>query len=207
MVDLAIDGTGKIHAAWEDGRTGGWNIFYSNSTDQGQIWSSNVRVSSEDTSGSYNRPGDYFSIQAGPNDYIYIVWTDGRGTNFDIYYARNPGFPGATLTASTNPAGLQVQIDGLTYTSPAQKIVVIGSVHTIGAPDPQSPSGPTSRYLWTSWSDGGAKTHDLTMDNDTSVVATFKAQFLTRFAASPSGPAILVDNVSYGAPASLWWDQ
>ena len=207
MVDLAIDGTGKIHAAWEDERTGGWNIFYSNSTDQGQSWSSYVRVSSEDTSGSYNRPGDYFSIQAGPNDYIYIVWTDGRGTNFDIYYARNPGFPGATLTASTNPAGLQVQIDGLTYTSPAQKTVAIGSVHTIGAPDPQSPSGPTSRYLWTSWSDGGAKTHDLTMDNDTSVVATFKKQFLTRFAASPSGPTILVDNVSYGAPASLWWDQ
>src|SRR5712691_12945809 len=61
--------------------------------------------------GSYNRPGDYFSLQSGPNDYIYVVWTDGRGQNFDIYYARNPGFPGATLTASTNPAGLKVQID------------------------------------------------------------------------------------------------
>ncbi|HEX9567916.1 MAG TPA: sialidase family protein [Thermoplasmata archaeon] len=207
MVDLAIDSTGKVHAAWEDGRTGAWNIFYANSTDRGATWTTNLRVSSEDTSGSYNRPGDYFSLQSGPNDYIYVVWTDGRGQNFDIYYARNPGFPGATLTASTNPAGLKVQIDGVTYTSPAQKTVVIGSVHTIGAPDPQPPSGSTSRYLWTSWSDGGAQTHSLTMDNDTNVVATFKKQFLARFAASQPGPYILVDNVSYGAPASLWWDQ
>src|SRR5438093_730541 len=207
MVDLAIDGTGKGHAAWEDGRTGGWNIFYANSTDRGATWTTNLRVSSEDTSGTYNRPGDYFSIEAGPNDYIYVIWTDGRGQDFDIYYARSPGFPGATLMASTNPAGLKVQIDGVTYTSPAQKTVVIGSVHTIGAPDPQPPSGSTSRYLWTSWSDGGAQTHSLTMDSDANVVATFKKQFLARFAASPSGPSVLVDNVSYGAPASLWWDQ
>ena len=207
MVDLAIDGTGKVHAAWEDGRTGAWNIFYANSTDRGATWTTNLRVSSEGTSGTYNRPGDYFSIEAGPNDYVYVIWTDGRGQNFDIYYARNPGFPGATLMASTNPAGLKVQIDGVTYTSPAQKTVVIGSVHTIGAPDPQPPSGSTSRYLWTSWSDGGAQTHSLTMDSDTNVVATFKKQFLARFAASPSGPSVLVDNVSYGAPASLWWDQ
>src|SRR5206468_1654457 len=207
MVDLAIDGTGKVHAAWEDGRTGGWNISYANTAARGATWTTNLRVSSEDTSGTYNRPGDYFSIEAGPNDYVYVIWTDGRGQNFDIYYARNPGFPGATLMASTNPAGLKVQIDGVTYTSPAQKTVVIGSVHTIGAPDPQPPSGSTSRYLWTSWSDGGAQTHSLTMDSDTNVVATFKKQFLTRFAASPSGPSVLVDNVSYGAPASLWWDQ
>src|SRR5206468_237735 len=58
MVDLAIDGTGKVHAAWEDGRTGAWNIFYANSTDRGATWTTNLRVSSEGTSGTYNRPGD-----------------------------------------------------------------------------------------------------------------------------------------------------
>src|SRR5712691_7448090 len=50
MVDLAIDSTGKVHAAWEDGRTGAWNIFYANSTDRGATWTTNLRVSSEDTS-------------------------------------------------------------------------------------------------------------------------------------------------------------
>src|SRR2546430_10984623 len=109
--------------------------------------------------------------------------------------------------ASTSPAGLKVQIDGVTYTSPAQKTVVIGSVHTIGSPDPQPPTGSTSRYLWTSWSDGGAQTHSLTMDSDANVGATVKEQFLARFAASPSRPSSVVDNVSYGVPARLCWDQ
>jgi len=209
MVDLAIDGSGKVHAAWEDGRTGAWNIFYANSTNHGQTWTTNVRVSSEDTPLSYNRPGDYFSIQAGPNDYIYVVWTDGRGSDFDIYYARSPGFPAATLTASTNPAGLKVQIDGTTYTSPAEKVVSLGSTHSVSTPDPQA-FGSSSRYLWTSWSDGGARTHTVTLDTDLSVVATFKKQFQAKLAISPTGPpspAILVDNASYLGPTTLWWDQ
>src|SRR5438309_8892954 len=46
MVDLAVDGTGKVHAAWEDRRNGNWNIFYSNSPHGGKTWSKNVRVPS-----------------------------------------------------------------------------------------------------------------------------------------------------------------
>jgi uncharacterized repeat protein (TIGR02543 family) len=209
MVDLAIDSTGRVHAAWEDGRNGALNIFYSNSTDHGLTWTTNLRVSSEDTPLSYNRPGDYFALQAGPNDYIYVVWTDGRGADFDIYYARSPGFPAATLTVSTNPGGLKVQLDGTTYTSPAMKVVTIGSTHSVSTPDPQ-PSGSTTRYVWTSWSDGGTRTHTVTMDSDLNLTATFKKQFLANFAALPPGPPtpkILVDNTSYGGPAGLWWDE
>ncbi len=52
MVDLAIDSHGTVHAAWEDKRSGAWNIYYSNSTDGGATWAANLRVSSEDTPGS-----------------------------------------------------------------------------------------------------------------------------------------------------------
>src|SRR5439155_1106211 len=52
--------------------------------------------------------------------------------------------------------------------------------------------------------------HTVTLDTDLSVVASFKKQFQAKFAISPiasPGPTILVDNQSYGAPATLWWDQ
>src|SRR3989449_4916016 len=113
MPDLAIDSAGTVHAAWIDDRTGNHNIFYLNSTNGGQTWSTNLRVTDEETSSSLVRPGDYFAIEAGPENQAYVVWTDGRtsdGSDYEIYFAGNPGFPVATLTASTNPAGLKVQI-------------------------------------------------------------------------------------------------
>src|SRR3989442_691596 len=190
-------GTSSVYLAWWDFSTD--NIMFEASNDRGQTWGPQIRVNS--AGGSAQQVGPWQipipAMNVDPNSGgIAIAWPDVRNGNQDIFFPH-----------STNPAGIKVQIDGVTYTSPAQKTVVIGSVHTIGAPDPQPPSGSTSRYLWTSWSDGGAQTHSLTMDSDTNVVATFKKQFLARFAASPSGPSILVDNVSYGAPASLWWDQ
>src|SRR2546426_12238158 len=212
MPVLAIDSAGTVHAAWIDDRTGNHHIFYSNSTNGGQTWSTSLRVTDEETSSSLVRPGDYFAIEAGPENQAYVVWSDGRtsdGSDYEIYFAGNPGFPVATLTASTNPAGLKVQIDGTTYTSPAQKVVLLGSTHSVSMPDPQA-SGSTSRYIWTSWSDGGARTHTVTLDTDLSLVATFKKQFQAKFAISPTGPpspSILVDNASYLGPTTLWWDQ
>src|SRR3989442_12099143 len=212
MPDLAIDSAGTVHAAWLDDRSGNHNIFYSNSTNGGQTWSTNLRVTDEETSSSLVRPGDYFAIEAGPENQAYVVWTDGRtsdGSDYEIYFAGNPGFPVATLTASTNPAGLKVQIDGTTYTSPAQKVVLLGSTHSVSLPDPQA-SGSTSRYIWTSWRDGGARTHTVTLDTDLSLVATSQKQFQAKFAISPTGPpspSILVDNPSYLGPTTLSWDQ
>src|SRR5437867_3540632 len=226
---IQTSSNGTVYLTWWD--FGSDNIFFDWSSDRGitwhtdvrvnsvpgsaqggQTWSTNLKVTDEESSSSLVRPGDYFAIEAGPQNQAYVLWTDGRtsdGSDYEIYFARNPGFPGATLTASTNPAGLKVQIDGATYTSPAQKVVVIGSTHSVSTPDPQV-INPTSRYIWTSWSDGGARTHTVTLDTDLRVVASFKKQFQAKFAISPiasPGPTILVDNQSYGAPATFWWDQ
>jgi len=109
MVDLAVDSRGTVHAAWEDKRNGSWNIYYSNSTDGGQTWAANVLISSENTPGIYNRPGDYFAIEAGPDDSISIVWTDGRGSDFDIYYAKSPSFFNVRITDGSSPFAWQVE--------------------------------------------------------------------------------------------------
>ncbi|HYS72523.1 MAG TPA: sialidase family protein [Thermoplasmata archaeon] len=206
MVDLAIDSHGTVHAAWEDERSGAWNIYYSNSTDGGATWAANLRVSSEDTSGSYNRPGDYFAIEAGPNDYIYVIWTDGRGDDFDIYYARSPGFPVATVTVGTDPTGLPVTVDGVTAASPKTFNWTIGSTHSISVSS-TIPIGPGSRYLWLSWSDGGAMTHEITADADLILTARFVKQYQISVGASPGNRTVLVDNVSIAARTMFWWDD
>src|SRR5438067_1708057 len=206
MVDLAVDSTGKVHAAWEDRRNGNWNIFYSNSTDGGQTWNTNVRVSSEDTPGTLDRPGDYFALEAGPNDYIYVVWTDGRGPDYDIYYARNPGFPVATVTATTSPVGLPVTVDGVTSPSPVQFNWTIGSSHTLGVAA-TIPVGSGTRYAWDSWSDGGAITHTIVATADGTFTASFGKQFQATVGQDPAGLSVLVDDVSYTSPASFWWND
>ena len=206
MVDLAVDSTGKVHAAWEDRRNGNWNIFYSNSTDGGQTWNTNVRVSSEDTPGTLDRPGDYFALEAGPNDYIYVVWTDGRGPDYDIYYARNPGFPVATVTATTSPVGLPVTVDGVTSPSPVQFNWTIGSSHTLGVAA-TIPVGSGTRYAWDSWSDGGAITHTIVATADGTFTASFVKQFQATVGQDPAGLSVLVDDVSYTSPASFWWND
>ena len=206
MVDLAIDHHGTVHAAWEDKRSGAWNIYYSNSTDGGATWATNLRVSSADTPGSYNRPGDYFAIEAGPNDYIYVVWTDGRGNDFDIYYARSPGFPVAAVTVTTDPLGLNVTVDGVTSPSPVSEIWPIGSAHAVGVSSPIRIS-PGSQYLWVSWSDGGAMTHRVIANADLTLTARFVKQHQVSIGTSPLGRTVLVDNVSIAARTVFWWDD
>ncbi len=209
MVDVAVDNAGAVHAAWEDNRNSAWNIFYSNSTDGGNTWGANLRVSSEDTPLSYNRPGDYFAIEAGPDNKIYVVWTDGRGTDFDIYYARNPGFPTSTVTVTTNPTGLPVTVDGVTSTAPVATAWLIGSSHTVSVASAIS-LGPTARYFWSDWSDGGAISHSIvTGTNDTTITASFTKQYQSRVSLVPTGLglSVLVDSVSYTAATSFWWDD
>ncbi|TLZ67107.1 MAG: hypothetical protein E6K12_04785 [Methanobacteriota archaeon] len=209
MVDLAVDGTGKVHAAWEDKRLGNWNIFYSNSTDGGQTWSPNVRVSDQDTPGTFDRPGDYFAIEAGPDNKTYVVWTDGRGTNFDIYYARSPGFPTSTVTVTTNPAGLPVTVDGVTSTGPVATAWIVGSSHTVSVASP-IPLGTTARYVWSNWSDGGTISHSIVVGvDDATITASFTKQYQSSVSLGPVGLglSVLVDSVPYTATASFWWDD
>ncbi|MEE9163981.1 MAG: exo-alpha-sialidase, partial [Thermoplasmata archaeon] len=91
MVSLAVDPDDRLHAAWYDNRTGNLNIFYSNSTDGGRTWSANVLVTTEETPSTFQRPGDYLGLAVDGNGTAYIVWTDGRGLDFDIYFAKPEG--------------------------------------------------------------------------------------------------------------------
>jgi len=186
MVDLAVDRTGKVHAAWEDQRTGAWNVFYSNSTNGGITWAPNVRVSSVDTPSSYVRPGDYFAIEAGPSDDIYLVWTDGRGPDFDIYFARNPGSPFEVVTVTTLPAGLEFAVDGGTHLRDTTFWMAPGSSHVVSVPAVQAGS-PGVRFRFSSWTDGGAASHPIVVTQAMDLTASFVTDYYLTVASPMPG--------------------
>ncbi|WP_407951720.1 PKD domain-containing protein [Plantactinospora veratri] len=64
------------------------------------------------------------------------------------------------LKLATTPAGLRVNLNGRSLTTPYAVQVIVGSTNTISAPGPQR-LGPGT-YTFQNWSDGGAATHVIT---------------------------------------------
>jgi glucose/arabinose dehydrogenase len=66
-----------------------------------------------------------------------------------------------TLSFATSPSGgLQLVVNGTSQAAPFTRTVIVGSSNSVSAPNPQS-AGKWS-YTFTSWSDGGAQTHNIT---------------------------------------------
>jgi glucose/arabinose dehydrogenase len=78
----------------------------------------------------------------------------------------------ARLTLATNPAGLQLQLDGQPVATPLSFDSVVGIVRNIAATTPQASGGST--YAFVSWSDGGAAVHTIsTPSANTTYTATY----------------------------------
>ncbi len=103
----------------------------------------------------------------------------------------------AQVTVQTNPAGEQVTIDGVTYASPHTIALITGSIHTIAVPDTQSGATGT-RYLYSSWNDGGAKSHAVTILSDTTFTASFTTQYFLTTVANQGGTV---------TPPSSWFNR
>ena len=66
-----------------------------------------------------------------------------------------------TLTFQSNPSGLSLGYGSTVGTTPFTRTVIVNSNTSISAPSPQSLGA--SSYQFTSWSDGGATSHNLTV--------------------------------------------
>lgn len=64
----------------------------------------------------------------------------------------------AMITVNTNPAGLNVMLDGSNHVIPPTVQGVTGLVRSVSAPSPQLFNG--KQYVFDHWSDGGAQTHE-----------------------------------------------
>ncbi len=97
---------------------------------------------------------------------VFARWDDGGPQNHDVV-CRAP----ATITASftvqdritvvTEPAGLDVEVDGTRVGTPFTAYWDAGSTHTLEAPGEQSYDNATWRFG--TWSDGGNQSHDVTV--------------------------------------------
>lgn len=86
MPSIATDSNGRIHAVWNDDREGDWDIFYSNSTDNGVTWSPDVKVNKGDFE-AY-RGNASIAIDKSNNN-IYIVWESNVSGDLDIYLSNS----------------------------------------------------------------------------------------------------------------------
>ncbi|TLZ63529.1 MAG: exo-alpha-sialidase [Methanobacteriota archaeon] len=205
MPDIAVDPFGGIHLAWEDDRSGAHNIYYANSTDGGATFGPNVRVTTQETALTYNRPGDYLAIESDPDGTVCIVWTDGRGADLDIYFAKLE--QGVPLTVATVPAGLNVTVDARTYTAPATFTWRPGTSHNVSAPTPQA-IGPQSRRVFTSWSDGGGPTHAVVTGGTPQILtATFATEHEVTVRSAPVPLALLIDGIPVIGSTTQWWRE
>jgi subtilisin family serine protease len=138
--------------------------------------------------------GTEISITATPTNnaqvsYRFDAWTGSgtgsySGTNNPASITMNgPITENATfiqnpvqITAQTNPAGRSFSVDGTTYTSAQTFSWDPGSSHIIATTSPQN--GATGvRYVWTSWTGGGAISHTVTPTTNKTYTANFNTQY------------------------------
>jgi hypothetical protein len=89
--------------------------------------------------------------------------------------------PSSAVQLSTVPAGLPLEVDGVSVKTPVTYRWSAGSVHTISAP---SDSGS---YGFVRWTDGGARSHTVVAKTNLTIAATYRLQYSVTAAAARAG--------------------
>ena len=127
-----------------------------------------VQTSTGIASGSFNAPDhDYPSYLE-----LVLTATDSGGLSSSTSVLIQPKT--VDLTFATVPTGLQLTVGSSSSTAPFTRTVIVGSLNSVSAPTPQTLSGTS--YVFSSWSDSGAQTHNLTAPaTNTTYTATYQA--------------------------------
>ncbi|SNY03735.1 PQQ-dependent sugar dehydrogenase [Paractinoplanes atraurantiacus] len=99
---------------------------------------------------------------------LKLVATDQEGLTHTVTRRLDPKT--VDLTFATVPSGLQLAVGSGSGTTPFSRTVIQGSTNSVSAPSPQGSS------TFTSWSDGGAQTHEITAPT---AATTYTATYAT----------------------------
>jgi glucose/arabinose dehydrogenase len=88
------------------------------------------------------------------------------------------------VSVASDPAGVALGLNGITESVPFGSTVIAGGIATVSAPETTMIGGVP--YLFDSWSDGGARLHDVEATEDVEVIAHFVPQ-----PAEPGGGSVI----------------
>ena len=165
------------------------------------------------TSGNFATSPLYFQVVVPANHTVVVVINEvtangGVGSSFglrvegfnDTEYTNPSTNPTVSVTIATNPSGLLITVDGISYTAPQTFNWAPSSSHTIATTSPQA-GAPGMRYVWSSWSDGNPNiSHSVTApaSGSTTYTATFTVQYFLTMNAAPGGAV---------SPQSNWFNS
>ena len=111
------------------------------------------------------------------------------------------------LTFQSAPSGLQLAVGSSSSPAPFTRTVIIGSANSVSAASPQTQGGST--YQFTSWSDGGAQSHNLTAPaTPTTYSATYQSTTATTTTTLfPSSVTVLAGALASGTASALASDD
>jgi len=122
---LAVGPDGSVHVAWEEMRSGNWDIYYARS-DGGEAFSSPILLNDDAMHTDQVQP----AMVVGRDGTVHLAWQDSRAGDWDIYYTRSID-GGASFTANlrVNEEAHSQQVD------PAIGVDSQGRIHVTWADD------------------------------------------------------------------------
>jgi uncharacterized protein (TIGR03437 family) len=162
--------------------------------------------------------GSSVALQAVPfNGWLFSGWQIGNNPLIkgDLYPAAMSGpltatavfVPAKDVNFITNPPNLSLYVDGTVIYTPSTLQWGLGTSHTVGGLDLTN-DNTGKRWVFGSWSDGGAQTHTYVVGNNLSpetVTATYAAAAYPIFITSPPGLNLVIDGKVLPLPYSYIW--
>ena len=128
-------------------------------------------------SGFFNAPDhDYPSFLE-----LQLTATDSQHTSTTTSVELQPKT--VILTFHSAPSGMTLAVGASTSQTPFTRTVIANSLNSVSAPTPQSLSG--SSYDFSSWSDNGGASHDLTAPSSNAI---YTATYVAAVSAPPAAP-------------------
>lgn len=198
------DGRERSRELTVDGNTTLYIAHYAQFTElrTASIGNGRVQVSPSSPDGYYAL-GTPVTITAIPDEgFRFLQWSSGPGgstflssngsgaglnptrlivrQDAPFYVARFTDAPVTTITSE--PGGVPVMVNGVTVLTPANFVFAPGSAQSVSVPEFQTPFGPSRRYLFRGWSNGGERLHRFEAPAES---ATLTAQLTEQFQVIP----------------------